>query len=127
MPIQGYNECERDEDNECSENARCIDQVEKEGTIPNPIHYLKEFLYKCECNKGFSDGAPKGAIPGSVCVLDYCSDVTFCSGNSSCVNTEQQAECRCKPGFMDIRRSESRMVSQISVEMRGGELLLEYN
>lgn len=27
VPTQGYNECEREEDNECSENARCVDLV----------------------------------------------------------------------------------------------------
>uniref|UniRef100_A0A7E4VNX4 Transmembrane cell adhesion receptor mua-3 n=1 Tax=Panagrellus redivivus TaxID=6233 RepID=A0A7E4VNX4_PANRE len=94
LPNSGYNECERPEDNECSENARCIDL---------------DHLYKCECLPGFTDVAPKGSIPGSVCVLDYCSDVNFCPANSTCVNMEQQAECQCNHGFTDIRKSERRL------------------
>uniref|UniRef100_A0A1I7YSN6 EGF-like domain-containing protein n=1 Tax=Steinernema glaseri TaxID=37863 RepID=A0A1I7YSN6_9BILA len=94
LPDFGYNECERKEDNECSENARCVDQ---------------EHLYKCECNRGFSDASPAGAIPGSVCVLDYCSDIDFCPSNTTCVNLEQQAQCKCRHGFVDIRKSESRL------------------
>ncbi|CAD5215432.1 unnamed protein product [Bursaphelenchus okinawaensis] len=101
LPNHGYNECERPEDNECSENARCIDL---------------DHLYKCECNLGFTDAAPKGSIPGSVCVLDYCSDVSYCPTNSTCVNLEQQAECECNNGFVDIRRSESRMSMGMSAD-----------
>ncbi|PIO70594.1 EGF-like domain protein [Teladorsagia circumcincta] len=103
VPVYGFNECEKKEDNECSENARCIDL---------------EHLYKCECLPSYSDAAPPGAVPGlvsssllyaldlsrSVCVLDYCSDVNFCPTNTTCKNMEQQAECRCDPGFTDIRR-----------------------
>jgi len=77
---------------------------------PNFVNF-QEFLYKCECKKGYTDASPKGSIPGSVCVLDYCSDVNYCPSNTSCVNTEQQAECQCHKGFVDIRHSESRMVS----------------
>ncbi|KAK0416184.1 hypothetical protein QR680_012332 [Steinernema hermaphroditum] len=94
LPDFGYNECEKKEDNECSENARCVDQ---------------EHLYKCECKHGFSDASPPGAIPGSVCVLDYCSDIDFCPTNTTCVNLEQQAQCKCNHGFVDIRKSESRL------------------
>ncbi|KAK6743395.1 hypothetical protein RB195_010571 [Necator americanus] len=93
VPTYGFNECERKEDNECSENARCIDL---------------EHLYKCECLPSYSDASPPGAVPGSVCVLDYCSDVNFCPTNTTCKNMEQQAECRCDPGFTDIRKSERR-------------------
>uniref|UniRef100_A0A183C216 EGF-like domain-containing protein n=1 Tax=Globodera pallida TaxID=36090 RepID=A0A183C216_GLOPA len=99
VPTQGYNECERDEDNECSENARCIDL---------------EFLYKCECLRGYTDAAPKGTVPGSLCMLDYCSDVNYCPGNSTCVNTALQAECHCNNGYTDIRRSESRLSMGLS-------------
>ncbi|KHN76197.1 Transmembrane cell adhesion receptor mua-3 [Toxocara canis] len=93
LPNVGYNECERKEDNECSENARCIDQ---------------EHLYKCECLPSFTDASPPGAIPASVCVLDYCSDVNFCPANTTCMNLEQQAECQCNKGYVDIRKSEKR-------------------
>ncbi|VDN17723.1 unnamed protein product [Gongylonema pulchrum] len=93
LPSTGYNECERKEDNDCSENARCIDQ---------------EHLYKCECLPSFTDASPKDAIPGSVCVLDYCSDVNFCPLNTTCRNQEQEAVCQCDPGFVDIRKSEKR-------------------
>lgn len=93
LPNTGYNECERKEDNECSENARCIDQ---------------EHLYKCECLPSFTDASPKDAIAGSVCVLDYCSDVNFCPRNTTCMNEEQQAICQCDPGYVDIRKSEKR-------------------
>ncbi|KIH66063.1 hypothetical protein ANCDUO_03606, partial [Ancylostoma duodenale] len=44
----------------------------------------------------------------SICVLDYCSDVNFCPTNTTCKNMEQQAECRCDPGFTDIRKSDRR-------------------
>uniref|UniRef100_A0A914C217 Uncharacterized protein n=1 Tax=Acrobeloides nanus TaxID=290746 RepID=A0A914C217_9BILA len=54
--IVSYNECERDEDNDCSANARCID-------LPH--------LYRCECNIGYRDTSPKDELPGSVCVLGY--------------------------------------------------------
>ncbi|KAK6017312.1 EGF-like domain protein, partial [Ostertagia ostertagi] len=93
VPVYGFNECEKKEDNECSENARCIDL---------------NILYQCECLPSYSDAAPPGAVPGSVCVLDYCSDVNFCPTNTTCKNMEQQAECRCDPGFTDIRKSEHR-------------------
>lgn len=69
------------------------------------INFFKEYLYKCECKKGFSDASPKGSIPGSVCVIDYCSDVNYCSINSTCVNTKDNAECQCKNGFVDIRKN----------------------
>ncbi|CAB3403060.1 unnamed protein product [Caenorhabditis bovis] len=93
LPVHGFNECERKEDNECSENARCIDL---------------EHLYKCECLPSYYDASPAGSVPGSMCVLDYCSDVNFCPTNTTCKNMEQQAECKCDPGFMDIRKSEKR-------------------
>ncbi|CAJ0943046.1 unnamed protein product, partial [Mesorhabditis belari] len=93
LPTTGFNECEKKETNECSVNARCID-------LPH--------LYKCECLPSYADASPPGAIPGSVCHLDYCSDVTFCPTNSTCKNLELQAECRCEPGYMDIRKSEKR-------------------
>ncbi|KAI6201465.1 hypothetical protein M3Y96_00844600 [Aphelenchoides besseyi] len=94
LPNVGYNECERPEDNECSPNSRCIDL---------------EHLYRCQCNPGYSDAAPKDSVPGSVCVLDYCSDVSFCPSNTTCVNMEQEAECHCNSGFIDIRHSENRV------------------
>lgn len=75
------------------------------------INFFKEYLYKCECNKGFSDASPKGLIPGGVCVLDYCSDVNYCPLNSTCVNTHDNAECQCKNGFVDIRKSKLRVSS----------------
>ncbi|GMS89863.1 hypothetical protein PENTCL1PPCAC_12038, partial [Pristionchus entomophagus] len=93
LATKGYNECERPEDNECSENARCIDL---------------EHLYKCECLPSFTDASPAGSIPGSMCVLDYCSDIDFCPRNTTCKNLEQQAECSCDPGMADIRKSERR-------------------
>ncbi|TKR77105.1 hypothetical protein L596_018138 [Steinernema carpocapsae] len=93
IAISGYNECERPEDNECAPEARCVD-------LP--------YLYKCECEKPFVNAAEKDQIPGSVCRLDYCSDVNFCPLNSTCINEEQQAFCKCKPGFMDIRKAANR-------------------
>ena len=111
LPTHGFNECEKKEDNECSENARCIDL---------------DHLYKCECLPSFSDASPPGAVPGnypllseniklgSVCTLDYCSDVNFCPTNTTCKNMEQQAECKCDPGFMDIRKSEKRAMVGLS-------------
>ncbi|CAJ0578738.1 unnamed protein product, partial [Mesorhabditis spiculigera] len=93
LPTTGFNECEREETNECSVNARCID-------LPH--------LYKCECLPSYADASPPGAIPGSICNLDYCSDVDYCPQNSTCKNMELQAECTCDAGYMDIRRSEKR-------------------
>lgn len=69
---------------------------------------FKEHLYKCECLPSFTDASPKDAIAGSVCVLDYCSDVNFCPRNTTCMNQEQQAICQCDPGYVDIRKSEKR-------------------
>uniref|UniRef100_A0A914CT96 Uncharacterized protein n=1 Tax=Acrobeloides nanus TaxID=290746 RepID=A0A914CT96_9BILA len=96
--IDDYNECERDEDNDCSVNARCID-------LPH--------LYRCECNNGYKDASPKNELPGSVCVLDYCSDVNFCPANTTCVNQELQAVCVCLPGMIDIRKSNMKAQSGI--------------
>ena len=47
-------------------------------------------MYKCECLPSYADASPVGAIPGSVCNLDYCSDVNFCPTNTTCKNLEQQ-------------------------------------
>lgn len=95
VPTDGYNECDKPEDNECSENARCIDDVH---------------LYHCECIPPYAipTPAPEGALPGSVCVLNYCNDVNFCPLNTTCENQENSAACVCKKGFVDIRRSEKR-------------------
>lgn len=59
--------------------------------------------------KGFTDAALPGAVPGSVCHLDYCSDVNYCPQNSTCINLEQEAKCECKKPFVDIRASERRL------------------
>ncbi|KAJ1374162.1 hypothetical protein KIN20_036788 [Parelaphostrongylus tenuis] len=72
----GVNECEKPELNECSPNARCIDL---------------DYLYKCECIPPYVNAAPEGAVPGSVCTIDYCSDVHFCPANSTCKNVGDQA------------------------------------
>uniref|UniRef100_A0A158RCP8 VWFA domain-containing protein n=1 Tax=Thelazia callipaeda TaxID=103827 RepID=A0A158RCP8_THECL len=93
LPDTGYNECERREDNECSENARCVDQ---------------EHLYKCECLPSYTDASPEDAIPGSICVLDYCSDVNFCPKNTTCINQEHEAICQCDADYVDIRKSEKK-------------------
>ncbi|KAL3105579.1 hypothetical protein niasHT_021202 [Heterodera trifolii] len=53
VSMLGFNECAREEDNECSENAKCIDM---------------EFEYKCQCLAGYKDASPKGTVPGSKCV-----------------------------------------------------------
>ncbi|KAE9418454.1 hypothetical protein Angca_009775 [Angiostrongylus cantonensis] len=87
----GVNECEKAELNECSPDARCIDL---------------DYLYKCECIPPYVNAAPDGAVPGSVCNIDYCSDVHFCPVNSTCKNVGDQARCDCNPGFVDLRKSE---------------------
>lgn len=56
LPTEGFNECERPEDNECSENARCIDL---------------EHLYKCECLPSFTDASPPGKSPSSFLVFRH--------------------------------------------------------
>ncbi|CAD6188433.1 unnamed protein product [Caenorhabditis auriculariae] len=91
LSFRGVNECEKPELNECSPEARCIDL---------------DYLYKCECVKPYVNAAPQGAIPGSVCTIDYCSDVNYCPLNSTCVNVDQEARCDCKPGFVDLRKSD---------------------
>ncbi|GMT19358.1 hypothetical protein PFISCL1PPCAC_10655, partial [Pristionchus fissidentatus] len=90
LSIRGTNECERPELNECSPDARCIDL---------------EYLYKCECIAPFVNSAGPGKIPGSECTLDYCSDVNFCPANSTCKNFQEQAQCSCNPGFVDVRKA----------------------
>ncbi|KAK6028756.1 EGF-like domain protein [Ostertagia ostertagi] len=80
------------EDNECSENARCIDLTSLQMRMPTVV------FGRCSSR----------SRSRSVCVLDYCSDVNFCPTNTTCKNMEQQAECRCDPGFTDIRKSEHR-------------------
>ncbi|CAG9540270.1 unnamed protein product [Cercopithifilaria johnstoni] len=86
----GFNECERKEWNECGEHARCIDQ---------------DHLYRCECIKPYVNAAPPGKLPGSVCRIDYCSDVNFCPANTTCQNEESGAECVCNEGYVDLRPS----------------------
>ncbi|VDN53805.1 unnamed protein product, partial [Dracunculus medinensis] len=85
----GVNECENNEWNECDENARCIDE---------------EHLYRCECIKPYVNAAKKDELRGSVCRLDYCSDVHYCPANSTCINADSQAICTCLPDYIDIRR-----------------------
>uniref|UniRef100_A0A183FQQ6 VWFA domain-containing protein n=1 Tax=Heligmosomoides polygyrus TaxID=6339 RepID=A0A183FQQ6_HELPZ len=107
----GVNECEKPELNECSPDARCIDL---------------DYLYKCECVSPYVNAAPEGAVPGSVCTIDYCSDVHYCPLNSTCKNIgdqvrcplvwqlheitlkfmEFQARCDCNAGFVDLRKSD---------------------
>ena len=70
---------------------------------------MQKYLYKCECIKPYVDAAPAGKLPGSVCVLDYCSDVNFCPVNTTCVNLEEQAKCECESGYVDIRESPVRL------------------
>ncbi|VDM42590.1 unnamed protein product [Toxocara canis] len=91
LSVIGVNECEKEEWNDCDPNARCIDE---------------QHLYRCECIKPYVDAAAKDKLPGSVCRLDYCSDVNFCPANSTCKNAEDQAVCTCLPGYIDIRKSE---------------------
>uniref|UniRef100_A0A914H462 EGF-like domain-containing protein n=1 Tax=Globodera rostochiensis TaxID=31243 RepID=A0A914H462_GLORO len=50
VSMLGFNECTREEDNECSENAKCIDLA---------------FEYTCKCLRGYEDVSPKGTVPGS--------------------------------------------------------------
>ncbi|KAK5966841.1 Calcium binding EGF domain protein, partial [Trichostrongylus colubriformis] len=87
----GVNECEKPELHECSPDARCIDL---------------DYLYKCECISPYVNAAPEGAVPGSVCTIDYCSDVHYCPMNSTCRNIGDQAKCDCNPGFVDLRKSD---------------------
>ncbi|RCN51669.1 EGF-like domain protein [Ancylostoma caninum] len=87
----GVNECEKPELNECSPDARCIDL---------------DYLYKCECVAPYVNAASQGAVPGSVCTIDYCSDVHFCPLNSTCKNVGDQAKCDCNAGFVDLRKSD---------------------
>uniref|UniRef100_A0A1I7XPS4 EGF-like domain-containing protein n=1 Tax=Heterorhabditis bacteriophora TaxID=37862 RepID=A0A1I7XPS4_HETBA len=91
LSYRGVNECEKPELNECSPDARCIDL---------------DYLYKCECVSPYVNAAPQGAIPGSVCSIDYCSDVNFCPLNSTCKNVDEQARCDCNAGFVDLRKSD---------------------
>ncbi|KAK6042353.1 EGF-like domain protein, partial [Cooperia oncophora] len=87
----GVNECEKPELNECSPDARCIDL---------------DYLYKCGVISPYVNAAPEGAVPGSICTIDYCSDVHYCPLNSTCKNVGDQAKCDCNPGFVDLRKSD---------------------
>ncbi|VDK69878.1 unnamed protein product [Litomosoides sigmodontis] len=89
----GINECERKEWNECDEHAQCIDQ---------------DHLYRCECIKPYVNKAPPGKLPGSVCLIDYCSDMNFCPANTTCKSGEAAGECVCKDGYVNIRDSPNR-------------------
>ncbi|KJH46964.1 EGF-like domain protein [Dictyocaulus viviparus] len=102
----GVNECEKPELNECSPNARCIDL---------------DYLYKCECISPYVNAAPEGAILGSVCTIDYCSDVHFCPLNSTCKNVDDQARCDCNPGFVDLRKSDR--LSEVSRQAGVGDAI----
>lgn len=48
---------------------------------------MKE-VCRCECIKPYVNAAPAGKLPGSVCEIDYCSDVNFCPANTTCHNEE---------------------------------------
>ncbi|KAK6013056.1 calcium binding EGF domain protein, partial [Ostertagia ostertagi] len=60
----------------------------------------------CECVSPYVNAAPEGAVPGSVCTIDYCSDVHYCPLNSTCKNVGDQAKCDCNAGFVDLRKSD---------------------
>ncbi|KAI3415661.1 hypothetical protein GPALN_005254 [Globodera pallida] len=90
VSLYGINECENKTLNECSEHAQCFDL---------------EYLYRCECYRGFKDASPKASVPGSVCVTDFCADVNFCSSNSTGENLEDSCFCRCKTSFVDLRNN----------------------
>ena len=52
------------------------------------------------------NAATDGALPGSVCSIDYCQDVNYCPLNSTCHNIDEEAKCDCRPGYVDLRKSE---------------------
>lgn len=56
------------------------------------------------------DESPKGARKGTLCVLDYCHDITpFCPANTTCVNEATEGKCACNAGFIDIRDVRARI------------------
>uniref|UniRef100_A0AC35UCE3 Transmembrane matrix receptor MUP-4 n=1 Tax=Rhabditophanes sp. KR3021 TaxID=114890 RepID=A0AC35UCE3_9BILA len=89
VSLIGYNECLRKEDNICdAEHARCIDL---------------NIGYECTCKIPYVNAAKKGEKAGSVCRLDFCSDVNYCPTNSTCTNTKDEAVCKCNPDFLDLK------------------------
>uniref|UniRef100_A0A7E4VMT1 EGF-like domain-containing protein n=1 Tax=Panagrellus redivivus TaxID=6233 RepID=A0A7E4VMT1_PANRE len=84
------NECQSPLQNDCSQNAYCIDK---------PIGFT------CRCNDGFIDVSVQGAKrPGRKCqkLIDECADHTAkCDKNAKCTDTDTGYRCRCPPGFID--------------------------
>ncbi|KRZ75495.1 Transmembrane cell adhesion receptor mua-3, partial [Trichinella papuae] len=91
IPIK--NECENKLDNDCSENAECLDTLES---------------FKCRCKDGFIDRSPDPTIrPGRIChlIVDECKDnaLNDCDKlNAECLDTIDSFVCRCKPGYIDL-------------------------
>ncbi|CAD5230397.1 unnamed protein product [Bursaphelenchus okinawaensis] len=84
------NECDNKADNDCHENAICIDTVES---------------FTCQCKEGFND-ADELQRPGRVCVLGHvneCKNSTLnsCSPNAICIDEPKGHRCECLPGFID--------------------------
>ena len=75
----------------CDPRARCIE-------TPQGLN-----RYRCECPDGFKDADPDRA--GGTCarIIDYCYDIDYCPGNTTCVNYADRGSCECLEGYESIQ------------------------
>uniref|UniRef100_A0A914DR95 EGF-like domain-containing protein n=1 Tax=Acrobeloides nanus TaxID=290746 RepID=A0A914DR95_9BILA len=85
------NECRVPLQNDCDQNAYCIDK---------PIGFT------CRCQEGFTDISDLGAKrPGRKCrkLINECAiGMANCDPVAICTDTIDGFSCRCPPGFLDV-------------------------
>lgn len=88
VTVTDYNECTKDEDNDCSDHALCINL---------------EGGYTCSCNAGFSDNSVNtltfpGRQCGQKCTSDHCNYNGYCFENQDGAPT-----CSCNQKFGGVQ------------------------
>ena len=84
--VEDLNECSSNEWNDCSKNARCINEF---GS------------FRCMCLEGYEDKHPGDQFKsGRVC--SACSP-QYCNNRGECFIVNGQRECRCKSNFIGSR------------------------
>uniref|UniRef100_A0A0K0DXB5 Phosphoglycerate mutase (2,3-diphosphoglycerate-independent) n=1 Tax=Strongyloides stercoralis TaxID=6248 RepID=A0A0K0DXB5_STRER len=103
-----FNECLKTSDNDCGDNAYCIDQ--EEG-------------YTCQCNPGFVDLSSDVYRPGRVCVkkVNECASPKIynvdCHKNADCHDTDDSYKCICRTGYEDLSSEYSKLPGRECVKM----------
>ncbi|CAJ0580735.1 unnamed protein product, partial [Mesorhabditis spiculigera] len=86
-------------------SPRWCDNATLNTCSPNAHCELAPYKYKCICNDGFKDASEPDQVPGTICLLDPCSDVNYCPANSKCKSYGDNAVCECIPPSVDVRKA----------------------